>query len=442
MKFIYILVLAIFSAGCSFDNKTGIWKNQNSVEDIKKKDIFNEFVSISLNEKYFDDIIPINKDFTFKTTEPSNNLKWNDIFFNEHNGDKNFKYESQNKLIFKSKKITKYKINDYPLYDNENIIVSDKKGNIIVFSTLENKIISKYNFYRKKYKKKNKNINLILRDKVIYASDNFGYLYAFDYIENKIIWAKNYEIPFRSNIKIYDNHLVAANQNNDLFFFDKLNGNILKQIPTEETLVKNEFVNNLSVGKSSLFFLNTYGSLYSIDAKKLNINWFVNLSQSLDTSVSNLFLSNQILFNKDKIIISTNRYTYVLNSETGSIIHKKNFSSFIKPLVIDDYIFLISKNNLLISMNIKTGKIIYSYDLNRLISKFLNTKKKSVNFKKIMLANNKLIIFSKNAYILKIDLTGILESVDKLPSAMNTHPIIIDNTLLYVNNSNKLVSVN
>ncbi len=59
-----------------------------------------------------------------------------------------------------------------------------------------------------------------------------------------------------------------------------------------------------------------------------------------------------------------------------------------------------------------------------------------------MLANNKLIIFSKNAYILKIDLTGILESVDKLPSAMNTHPIIIDNTLLYVNNSNKLVSVN
>ncbi len=141
-------------------------------------------------------------------------------------------------------------------------------------------------------------------------------------------------------------------------------------------MVKNEFVNNLSVGKSSLFFLNTYGSLYSIDAKKLNINWFVNLSQSLDTSVSNLFLSNQILFNKDKIIISTNRYTYVLNSETGSIIHKKNFSSFIKPLVIDDYIFLISKNNLLISMNIKTGKIIYSYDLNRLISKFLNTKKK------------------------------------------------------------------
>ena len=37
MKFINIIVLAIFFSGCSFDDKTGIWKNQNSAEDIKKK---------------------------------------------------------------------------------------------------------------------------------------------------------------------------------------------------------------------------------------------------------------------------------------------------------------------------------------------------------------------------------------------------------------------
>ena len=93
-------------------------------------------------------------------------------------------------------------------------------------------------------------------------------------------------------------------------------------------------------------------------------------------------------------------------------------------------------------MNIETGKIIYSYNVNQLISEFLNTKKKSVNIKKMMLANNKLIIFLKNSFILKIDLTGNIESVDKLPSAMNTYPIVIDSALLYVNNRNKLVSIN
>ena len=442
MKFINIIVLAIFFSGCSFDDKTGIWKNQNSAEDIKKKDTFNEFKSISSNEKYFDKIIPINKNFTFKLTAPTKNLKWNDIYYNKHNSDRNFKYKNQSNLIFKSKKISKHIINDYLLYDNENIIVSDVKGNIIVYSISENKILTKYNFYKKKYKKRNKIINLILRDKIIYASDNFGYLYALDYIENKIIWAKNYKIPFRSNLKIFDKHLVAANQNNDLLIFNKFNGNVLKQIPTEETSVKNEFINNISIGKDSLFFLNTYGSLYSIDTSKLKINWFVNLSQSLDTSVSNLFLSNQILFNKGKIIISTNHYTYILNSETGSIIHKKNFSSFIKPLVVDDYLFLISKNDLLISMNIENGKIIYSYDINQLISEFLNTKKKSVYFKKIMLANNSLFIFLKNSYILEINLNGNLKSLNKLPSKMYTHPIVVDSALLYINNSNKLISIN
>ena len=34
----------------------------------------------------------------------------------------------------------------------------------------------------------------------------------------KLLWAKNYKIPFRSNLKIYKNKLIAANQNNNLFF--------------------------------------------------------------------------------------------------------------------------------------------------------------------------------------------------------------------------------
>ena len=31
-----------------------------------------------------------------------------------------------------------------------------------------------------------------------------------------MIWAKNFKVPFRSNLKILKNKLVASNQNNDL----------------------------------------------------------------------------------------------------------------------------------------------------------------------------------------------------------------------------------
>ena len=83
--------------------------------------------------------------------------------------------------------------------------------------------------------------------------------------------------------------MIAAHQNNDLHFFNKTNGEIIKLIPTEENIVKNEFINNLAISENNLFYLNTYGSLYSINMNNLNIEWFLNLNESLDLNSSNLF---------------------------------------------------------------------------------------------------------------------------------------------------------
>ena len=73
---------------------------------------------------------------------------------------------------------------------------------------------------------------------MVYISDNLGYIYAFNYKKNILDWAKYYKIPFRSNLKISQNKLVASDQNNNIYFLNKENGNILKFIPTEETILK------------------------------------------------------------------------------------------------------------------------------------------------------------------------------------------------------------
>ena len=41
--------------------------------------------------------------------------------------------------------------------------------------------------------------------------------------------------------------------------------NSIKFIPTEETTIKNNFFNSLALSDQLLFFLNTYGSIYSIN---------------------------------------------------------------------------------------------------------------------------------------------------------------------------------
>tara|TARA_X000001036_G_C20642538_1_gene791718 strand:- start:90 stop:1418 length:1329 start_codon:yes stop_codon:yes gene_type:complete len=438
MKLFYALIILITFQNCSFDNKTGIWKNEDKITN-KEDDLFAEFKTLTSENESFNKIIQLNENL--KLTKPvfQNNSDWKDIYFDDSNNLPNFKYNNLNQIVFKSKKITNYNVNNFLLFEENNLITTDKKGNIIIFSIKDNKILNKFNFYKKKYKKIRKLLNIIVENNIIYVSDNLGYVYALDYKNNKILWAKDYKIPFRSNLKILNNKLIASNLDNILYFFNKKNGDTLKLIPTEETVIKNQFINNLSLNDKSLFFLNTYGSLYSVDINTMKINWFVNLNQSIDMNASNLFSGSVIVNNKkDKIVVSSNQYTYIIDLTSGSIIYKKNFISIIKPIIVNDYLFILTNNNLLISMDLNNGNILYSYNVNEKISKFLDIKKKKVLYKDFMLANNQIIIFLKNSYIVKFNLNGNIDEVNKLPTKINSQPMIINNSILYLDSRNKL----
>ena len=436
MKFIFVLLFFFLFQSCSFDKKSGIWKNENIID--KTSDSFKDFETLIIFNTSFNSVIE-NDNFTFKLIKPAKISEWSDIYFQESNNFKNFSYGGQNELILKSKKLSRYNTSDYILYKKNNVILSDDRGNIINFSINQNEIIDDFNFYKKNYKKIRKNLNLIIQDNIVFVSDNLGYLYAYDLIKKKIIWAKNYEIPFRSNLKIFEDKLITSNQNNILYFFDKNSGNILKLIPTEETIAKNEFENNLSVNAESLYFLNTYGSLYSIDNSTMRINWFINLNQSLNTNSGNIFKSTKIIHNKKRIVISTNNTTYIVDSDNGSVLFKKNFISILKPIIINNYLFLITKNNFLIAMDLNSGKIIYSYDTNQQIADFLNIKKKKAEYKNFFIVNNKILIFLKNSYILQFNINGKLEKALKLKLKMKSNPIFIDDKLIFLSTKKKLV---
>ena len=65
-------------------------------------------------------------------------------------------------------------------------------------------------------------------------------------------------------------------------------------------------------------------------------------------------------------------------------------------------------------LKLRNGKIIYSYDLNKKISEFLNIKKKKIRYKNLMILNNKIYVFLKNSFILIFKLNGSLEQIKKI----------------------------
>ena len=442
MKIFLLTILLILSlSSCSFDNKSGIWKNKNQMVNNKKKDRFADFEKLYTTEKSFDRIVPPNKNLKIKLDPIISNSNWPNEYYQNSNNFDNFTYKNLNQIIFKSKRLSRHQVGNKLFYENNNVIIADEKGNIIVYSINKKEIILKYNFYKKRIRKIKKNLNIIIEKNVIFIGDNLGYLYALDYTTGKLLWAKNYKIPFRSNLKILNNIIVLSNINNSLHFINKLTGEKLSSIPTEETILKNDFLNSFALNKNSIFYLNTYGSLYSINTKG-KINWFLSLKQTLNENSSNLFFSNPIVLYKDKLIISTDPYLYIFNSDSGSTISKIAITSIIKPIVSGKNIFLITKDNLLVNINLATGTIKYSLEINQEIANYLDTKKKFIDIKSAALINNNFFLFLSNSYLVQFSAEGKIVNIDKLPSKLGSTPIFIEESIIYLNSKNKLVILN
>ena len=133
MKLLNVFIVLVLLQNCSFDNKTGIWKNEKNFSK-KEKNIFKDFVTLGTENETFKSIIPVDNNFKFKNIKAINNYEWKDIYYDQSNNFVNLTYNNLNKLSFKSNKISRKTINDYLLSENENIITTDQSGNIIVYS--------------------------------------------------------------------------------------------------------------------------------------------------------------------------------------------------------------------------------------------------------------------------------------------------------------------
>ena len=439
MKLFYFFIILIILQSCSFDKKSGIWKDgSNPLKN--KKSYLKDFKTVaSSDNKFFNQVVKLDKKINFLLNPVFDNKHWDDIFYSKSNAYKNFLYNDKNKIIKKSKKLTRFKIDNNFLYFDNNIVATDSRGNLIIYSVENQKIVSKFNFYKKKFKNIEKKLNIKISNNILYVSDNIGYLYAYDYLNNKIIWAKNYKIPFRSNIKISNNKIFAADQNNNLFIINKENGDTLRQIPTEEILIKNDYKNNLSLSDNSLFFLNTFGSLFSISLNELKIKWVLNINRSLDTSLYNIFNAKILKYYNNRLVISTNTHLYVLNAESGTSIFKFPIIAKTNSVLFNKYIFLVNNKNLLVSFDLDSGKVLYSYSIDQKIANFLKIKKKIVKIKSLKLINNELYVFLENSYVVKFNINGEINSIIKLPQKIKSNPIFVNKNMLYIDQKNRLV---
>ena len=451
MKNLLLIFVALITISCSFDNKTGIWKDASSipvdnqvVNTIEENQSERKYVDTSEQSTMFNDEVDASSGSILKLDNPVVIDNWNEQYGSITNNISSISHSGPKTLISRSSKLSKFSRNKNIVFYKNDLITFDHKGRIFIYSAILKKKVYIYNFYKKNFKDFSKYIYLKINENILYAADNLGYVYAIDLKNESLVWAKNFGIPFRSNIKVIDGQVLLANQDNKVYSLDAETGNKNWQFSTSETFLKNDFKNNIAIDKSSksLLFLNTNGELFSINYINQNINWVLNFKKSSPSQDSTLFLSQPIALKSNNLIVSTEKATISYSTEDSSKNWSLGVEAALKPTITSNHTFVLSKNNLLICVENKTGNVLWSVNiLKNFEPKF---KRKIGKFSDFKIVNNELNLFSKNGYLLSLNYNdGNLKYIKKISKkGINSEVVFLNNNMFLIDNKNKLLKFN
>ena len=442
LKKIYFIITLFLLSSCSFQNTGSFFKDHS--KDLEKE-IFKKNTKLVFAEakNFKKEITGITE---AKIPEEVINSNWLETNYKKQNYIPHLKYNNSNNLIYKSKKLGQNKFDTTDLsfetliYDN-NIFLYDLSGNVFKFSILNKKLVWKFNFYKKRYKKIPIYLKLKISDNNLIVSDNLGYLYILDIQTGNLNWAKNFGVPFRSSIKTEKENIFLLNQDNKFYIINKKDGEKKTNFETFPSILKSELETSISLdqSKNNLFFVTSAGQLYSINYKTNNLNWLINLSMTNKGQSKKFFFSSPIIFKKDTLYISTSISTYSINAINGSINWELPFSTYVRPAISENFIILASNDGFILNLDIKTGKVLWSKSLFKSSDK-LNPKKIG-QIKSLLLASNKILVSTSKGFFIFIDYKDgkIFNFTKASGNGFFSNPVIVNKKIFVVDNKTRIL---
>ena len=443
MKIILLFLFLVVMINCSFDNKTGIWSGQIQENELKKESTIGKI--INTKEKLFSEEKNVDNEDVILIEKAIKVDNWTSFYSNDKNLIPNIKFDFAEKLTFLSYKKIAGSIVHSPIIFEKMIIFSNDKGDIFIYDLNTNESITKINFYKKQHKKIKKKLYIKLLKNKLFVADNLGYLYSYNLSNKKFVWAKNYGIPYRSEIKITDGQLIVSNQDNTIFSYDVLNGNILWKFNLKNSFIKTKLDNSLVIDKDlkSLFVHTTEGEIYSINYLEKRINWVFNLKRTAISSDFDVFYNYPVVIQNNNIFTGSNNRFTSFDKVTGEKKWELNLKLSSLPIISNNFSFVHTQSNFLICIDNSTGQILWSKNVykefNKKTNKFKNLKTK--NIVRFILLNNKLSLIYSSGKIANFNYkNGEFISFDDTKKKISNPPIFGDNKLIFFSNK-KMMSL-
>ena len=300
----------------------------------------------------------------------------------------------ENKISSKKFGVKKYFFSSPIIVDNI-LYTLDAKGNLIAkdINNLDKTL------WKTSIINKNNYINyfggkITYYNDVIYIADRINEIIAVSK-DGEILWEKQLNAVPISTPVVYENTIYVITNDNKLYALDTDGGRIkwINYGTAKSSAILGSA--NPVIYKDYVIASYSSGELVIMNRKTSEVIYTSNLTGRYFI-FSNFELtdidSTPII--KDNILIATasNGVTEAINLDNMQVLWKQNFPSLTNIVINNDFAYLITTDNIVMSLNIKDGKVAWYTQLDTF--KDMKKKKDLIYYKAIAIINNKLYAFN------------------------------------------------
>jgi len=428
-----LLLIFLLITNCSLNKKSRLWTESSKI-DIEEDLIITELFE---DKKTFTEEFNINVKINLKSNLTNNNFTNN---LTNNNGRVNYDGNLKSVSRYKFSSIDNFDQSEPEIvFDNNNVIFFDNKGSILKFDEFS-KLIWKINYYKKTEKKLKPILKLANDQKNLIVADNLAKYYAIDIKTGKLLWMKNNIAPVNSQIKIYKNKFFLTDLENILRCYSIKDGKELWNVKTDTAFIKSQKKLSIIIFGETVFFNNSIGDISAVDVDTGKLLWQMpTQDSSIYESAFQLKTSDLIVSNKSILFSNNNNEFFSIDLDTGTLIWKQKINSVVRPTAIDNLIFTVSKEGLLVIIDNQTGNIVRATNIFSIIKEKKRSKIIPVGF---IVGEKNIYLTTSNGRLIIADITtGRSSSMLKIDNQKISRPFILDKNLFIIKD-NAIIKIN
>ena len=423
-KILLFILISFFLVNCSLNKNSRLW-NEKEKDLNENKNLTKIFVEEKKESSELNPLIKLDLSKNQQNNKTVDNL--NNFGSLKYNG-------SLNKIAnFKFAKFNNFSQFDFePLILKDGLIFFDKKGNILRFNDNQ-KIVWKKNYYSKTEKKLNPKLLFSMKDKNLIVADNIAKIFLINSISGDLIWSKKSDYPFNSQIKIYKDRFFVVDYKNILRCFYLKDGSECWNVQTEDSFTISNSKYSLIIVSDLVIFNNSVGDITAVNILSGLIKWQLPTQKSSIINETYNFNYSRLVSDGNSIYFSNNKnqfFSVDLNTGTSNWINE--VSSILTPVIIDNYIFTVSEDGYLFTIQKKQGNIIRINDLYKNYDLKKRKKLKPIGF---LVGQNNLYLTNSDGSLIVVKLiSGNILKIEKVSRDLISKPYIYNGELFIVKN--------